>query len=987
MARVLLPGYRGAGLGLTAVVLLAMPARGAQESPRDVAASIETVVTFSSLDGGGSDLDGVANGVLTLADLELHEGGTIILDVASAEFDVSGGVTLRGHSAIRVPYDDPPEFGPQVRIQCGGALSVRGTARVSVNGASGGGRLIVCAAGGIELKGDARVTADGVGPDAGGLADGSERSTPFETAGGDVWMQSPGRIRILESARISVNGTDGGSVRLIACSDSAAAIEIDGTIRSLGEGGVGGPVEVEARQGGILFDDGDILVEGGGLLVHPPAIVTKGSEGDGPITITAATKVDPNPPPTFPAAIVTENSPSTADCDSCFHEDPNDCDDDGVPNAAEIAACDGDPSCDDCNLNGVPDECDIAFGESVDVDPHDGVPDECFGFIAGGCSPPSENWSCFDNWALPGDLYPDDLSSAVNVHVTLGGGDFAFLDVSAQIPTLRLLYGAILRVTQDGSIGDLDFSSPAKVLNLGAILVYGDREIGGGGLPPLFTLGPGGLYAKNPTVTARAGVGSFNRAGLTVSDLVLEAGRCTSPPASGGILELDDAMSLSAVGNIYVRGSDVANCNAQDGEVIARGGVSPPPKLNISGGSASRIGVKTLARSGSEAVAAAPTGNLHLERIVEVSVRSSEPLVLLGDFDNRSTAPDRFDWLYGGVSLKGVVPQVFEVAGRDVGPSFAGIFPQEDSNFAMGKVHVGAGADVSFANAFANTVGARPCDEALYVRELVLEPGAQITLDNCRVYYAFGSTSSAVVNTVGCGALVQMVPPAPRVGDDVCIGGTNAAHPCGQHAECPGGSCLLKNRFASFVPALPPIGDPIPMGIKITAVNLAASSVSSPAALAGQSWWVQSPTMDIADGVSPAFDAASLACSFVAIDLSANSLLHAYGPAVVPGSAYEVQICTTVDGPCSAPLRVDTATWGDVTPPLVSGQPTFQDIMAVVNKFLGNPSGPSKTRTKLSGLSPDPLAPVNFHEVSTAVDAFKGHAFVTQFPVGPTTCP
>ncbi|MDO8631510.1 MAG: right-handed parallel beta-helix repeat-containing protein, partial [Phycisphaerales bacterium] len=69
----------------------------------------------------------------------------------------------------------------------------------------------------------------------------------------------------------------------------------------------------------------------------------------------------------------------------------------GFPDECDIAACSANPACDDCNLNGVPDACDIGSGFSLDVAPTDGVPDECVNFTAL-CSPPTDEWSCFDNW-------------------------------------------------------------------------------------------------------------------------------------------------------------------------------------------------------------------------------------------------------------------------------------------------------------------------------------------------------------------------------------------------------------------------------------------------------------------------------------------------------------------------------------------------------------------------------------------------------------
>ncbi len=71
---------------------------------------------------------------------------------------------------------------------------------------------------------------------------------------------------------------------------------------------------------------------------------------------------------------------------ACHSEDcnangiPDECDTDcngnGVPDECDIACCDGLPSCSDCNENGIPDGCDVASGHSED-DNQNGIPDEC----------------------------------------------------------------------------------------------------------------------------------------------------------------------------------------------------------------------------------------------------------------------------------------------------------------------------------------------------------------------------------------------------------------------------------------------------------------------------------------------------------------------------------------------------------------------------------------------------------------------------------
>ena len=55
-----------------------------------------------------------------------------------------------------------------------------------------------------------------------------------------------------------------------------------------------------------------------------------------------------------------------------------DCNGNGIPDECELES-------NDCNNNGILDECDIANGTSPDVNPTDGVPDECQGIPNGAC--------------------------------------------------------------------------------------------------------------------------------------------------------------------------------------------------------------------------------------------------------------------------------------------------------------------------------------------------------------------------------------------------------------------------------------------------------------------------------------------------------------------------------------------------------------------------------------------------------------------------
>lgn len=216
--------------------------------------------------------------------------------------------------------------------------------------------------------------------------------------------------------------------------------------------------------------------------------------------------------------------------------------------------------------------------------------------------------------------------------------------------------------------------------------------------------------------------------------------------------------------------------------------------------------------------------------------------------------------------------------------------------------------------------------------------------------------------------------------DDVCVGGSSAGADCSQHADCPLGRCKLKNRFISFTPsAIAPTG-----GIQVTLVSLDSNSVADPAAYNGTVRWVGPPTINVTDVPSDPFNAAPLQCAFHSQDWNAVGRLHIYGAAVVPGSQYDVRICETETGPCSAPLRIETAKFGDIVAPL--NLTNFQDIGSVLDKFAGRPTAPSKTRTKLRE-PVNPASLVNFQEAQAATSAFQGRTYKQLAPTPPPTCP
>ena len=270
-------------------------------------------------------------------------------------------------------------------------------------------------------------------------------------------------------------------------------------------------------------------------------------------------------------------------------------------------------------------------------------------------------------------------------------------------------------------------------------------------------------------------------------------------------------------------------------------------------------------------------------------------------------------------------------------------------------------------------------------RTAELEPPGADTISNIS---AFGRDADGEIYICdhADGEVYKIIPAAPVVpsppsrGDDVCDGGANNNLPCSRDADCPGGVCYLKNRFVTVRPS-----SGSGLGIQVTLASLDPNSVSG--SFDGQVRWAGPPTTGISDGLLPAFSAAPLQCSINARNWSAFNPLHLYGSALVPNSAYDVRMCQSDVGPCSTALRVETAKFGDILPPLDAATPNFQDVTSIVDKFQNKVGQKSKTRVKIQGQTPDPISAVNFLEVSADVKAFQGVLFKDAFPAGPEGCP
>jgi len=236
----------------------------------------------------------------------------------------------------------------------------------------------------------------------------------------------------------------------------------------------------------------------------------------------------------------------------------------------------------------------------------------------------------------------------------------------------------------------------------------------------------------------------------------------------------------------------------------------------------------------------------------------------------------------------------------------------------------------------------------------------------------FTQSTPATVNCSG--------DPPTKGNDDKCVGGVRNGLGCALSLDCPGGACLLKNRFITVV--IPPTATDY--GIRVSLVNLDSNSVATPGDYNGTDRWAGVPSLSVPDGISPPFNAAGLRCTFISQNWSAVGQLHMYGDVIVPGSLYDVSSCNP-QATCSATaLRIGTARFGDIIVPTPAVN--FQDVQSIVAKFQGTPAGPSKTRTDLVGAVLNPPNPINFQDVSACVSAFQSKAFKTVVTIPPVVC-
>jgi hypothetical protein len=204
---------------------------------------------------------------------------------------------------------------------------------------------------------------------------------------------------------------------------------------------------------------------------------------------------------------------------------------------------------------------------------------------------------------------------------------------------------------------------------------------------------------------------------------------------------------------------------------------------------------------------------------------------------------------------------------------------------------------------------------------------------------------------------------------------------------------IPRNRYIAFTPGNPG---------RLAAYRITLTASSEFPAAVGRAWWVGNP-VDVSEqaGVTgpypgwPNFKAAPVQCDPVYLDWAAIGEVSAYGPEIVPGATYDIQAVgqdcdPNDDASFSPPLTVTMSKWGDVVAPFAvdgqPGQPNFEDIGAVQQKYANNPNAPAKNRCDLG------LALVDFYvgfiDIGCAVNGYKSIPYSTTYPGGPQLdCP
>lgn len=622
-----------------------------------------------------------------------------------------------------------------------------------------------------------------------------------------------------------------------------------------------------------------------------------------------------------------------------------------------------DANCADCDGNGNLDSCDIQANGSLDIIPKggDGILDSCnctggtgLGFTGAVAAVPL-NWSDGGIWFT--GVVPNNDGQTYDVSISDVTTDVR-VDTDVIIDSLSVEDGATVRV--DGAtVGDLTVVEAGGIRNTGKIYVASNRLVT---VSAEMAVGPDGIYEKDP------GAGGTTSASLTVGSLSIARGSLDDG-TSGGSVILVDTMSLISAGDVVLEGEPAA----ASAVASSRRGIILPPKLGVYGDASVSI-----------------DGNLLIASLVTVDATGATgagPVVTLsGNFINKSTTPEDFNWTGGVLILNGSSPQTLEVAGQDLGDTEEGFDTGTDTNFSINKLEVAADSDVLLVNFYPNTTeSVGSCNEALYVRELILRAGSTLTLANAKLYAQTITNEGGTIADGTCGGFscpladipTAEVPNVPKNRYISVVGGN------------PGMSTALRVTFVSLPSPFDDWnGEKFFVGQPVQACENSGQGLSvSECGLAGtlpQNW----------------FWAAPLECDPPTVfytDWSTYDVVHLYHEGIVPGGIYNVNAidiacATDLESNYSLALPMYPSAWGDVCGPGQVGACTDppdgtvdvqNDVLGVLDKF-ANVNALEKTRADIAPQAPDLLVDV-FTDVLYCLDAFTGAPF--PFTPGADPCP
>ncbi len=471
----------------------------------------------------------------------------------------------------------------------------------------------------------------------------------------------------------------------------------------------------------------------------------------------------------------------------------------------------------DCNANGNPDSCDIADGVSLDVDPADGVPDECVVWTATGGN---DFWSNPNNWDIL--IVPNNIDDKIFIPTLSGVATDVTLDIDVAVDTLRILDAAQLGIT-DGSLT----LEQLGLINDGLVMVGSGRAIIADADIALTGSGMLRLAASDASLSgmteseAVSNKSTIVGVGMIAAALRNEAGegvvRADIPSGvlsiQGGIKQNDSMFEsvggatleiantaingsgfyIADGGTIAVRpGSTTATVSGQFME-ITNGGtfdINGDASLSLSGDllidscrSSTALMSEAPSRDSLRSIGTVAGGctpprkpKLSVSALASVNVQGSlliladaqvvvtaafsdlddAGVTLAGNCENQSTSPSDFDWATGSLSLNGTADQTFEVAGEDFGAVQCGF----ENNFAMGTFEVQSGSVLDLTNTVANGPGGSDnCNEAVYVDTLILRTGSTLRPSGGNLYYRhLIIDGDGTINTdFACGDVIKVL--------------------------------------------------------------------------------------------------------------------------------------------------------------------------------------------------------------------------------------